>query len=34
MIQRGDIVIVAFPHVSGGAGKNRPAIVVQCDRDN
>jgi mRNA interferase MazF len=34
MIQRGDIVIVAFPYVTGGAGKNRPALVVQCDRDN
>jgi mRNA-degrading endonuclease toxin of MazEF toxin-antitoxin module len=34
MIQRGDIVIVAFPYVTGGAGKNRPALIVQCDRDN
>src|SRR3954454_21237027 len=34
MMRRGDIVIVAFPYVSGGGGKNRPALVVQCDRDN
>jgi mRNA-degrading endonuclease toxin of MazEF toxin-antitoxin module len=34
MIQRGDIIIVAFPYVSGGGGKNRPALIVQCDRNN
>lgn len=34
MTHRGDVVIVAFPFVSGGAGKNRPAVVVRCDRDN
>ena len=34
VMRRGDIVIVAFPYVTGGAGKNRPALVVQCDRDN
>jgi mRNA-degrading endonuclease toxin of MazEF toxin-antitoxin module len=34
MTQRGDIVIVAFPFVSGGSGKNRPALVIQCDRNN
>jgi mRNA interferase MazF len=34
MIKRGDVVIVAFPFTSGGAGKNRPALVIQCDRDN
>ena len=33
-MRRGDVVIVAFPFTTGGAGKNRPAIVVQCDRDN
>ena len=33
-MRRGDIVIVAFPYVAGGGGKNRPALVVQCDRDN
>ena len=34
MIQRGDVVIVAFPYVSDGGGKNRPALVVQGDRNN
>jgi mRNA interferase MazF len=34
MTQRGDVIIVAFPYVSGGGGKNRPALVVQCDRNN
>ena len=34
MTQRGDVVIVAFPFATGGGGKNRPAVIVQCDRDN
>lgn len=34
MTKRGDIVIVAFPFVSGGGGKNRPALVIQADRNN
>ncbi len=34
MTQRGDVVIVEFPYVGGGKGKNRPAVVVQCDRLN
>ena len=34
MTRRGDVVIVAFPYVSGGGGKNRPALVIQNDRDN
>jgi mRNA-degrading endonuclease toxin of MazEF toxin-antitoxin module len=34
MMQREDVVIVAFPYATGGGGKNRPALVVQCDRDN
>ncbi len=33
-MKRGDVVIVAFPFATGGGGKNRPAVVVQCDRDN
>ena len=33
-MRRGDIVVVAFPYVTGGGGKNRPALVVQCNRDN
>jgi mRNA-degrading endonuclease toxin of MazEF toxin-antitoxin module len=34
MIRRGDVILVSFPFVSGGGGKNRPALVVQCDRNN
>jgi mRNA interferase MazF len=33
-MRRGDVVIIAFPYTTGGGGKNRPAVVVQCDRDN
>src|SRR2546422_7165205 len=34
MIKRGDVVVLDFPFVGGGAGKTRPAVVVQCDRLN
>lgn len=35
MTRRGDVVIAVFPYVGGGgASKNRPAVVVQCDRLN
>jgi mRNA-degrading endonuclease toxin of MazEF toxin-antitoxin module len=34
MIKRGDVVVLDFPFVGGGAGKSRPAVVVQCDRLN
>lgn len=34
MTSRGDVVIVAFPFVDGGRGKNRPALVIQGDRNN
>jgi mRNA-degrading endonuclease toxin of MazEF toxin-antitoxin module len=34
MTWRGDVVIVKFPYASGGGGKMRPAVVVQCDRLN
>jgi mRNA interferase MazF len=34
MTKRGDIVIVAFPFATGGGGKNRPALVIQGDRNN
>ena len=34
MTTRGDVVIVEFPYVDGTRGKNRPALVVQCDRNN
>ncbi len=33
-MKRGDVVIVEFPYVHGGRGKNRPALIVQNDRDN
>lgn len=34
MTRRGDVVIAVFPYVGGGGKKNRPAVVVQCDRLN
>ena len=34
MTTRGDIVIVEFPFQDGTPGKNRPALVVQCDENN
>jgi mRNA-degrading endonuclease toxin of MazEF toxin-antitoxin module len=34
MTQRGEVVLVAFPYISGGGGKNRPALVIQADRNN
>jgi mRNA-degrading endonuclease toxin of MazEF toxin-antitoxin module len=34
MTLRGDVVIVQFAYVTGGKGKTRPAVVVQCDRLN
>lgn len=33
-MKRGDVVIVEFPYVDGGRGKNRPALIIQNDRDN
>ena len=30
-MSRGDVVLVRFPHSSGGRGKRRPAVVVQAD---
>ena len=34
MTQRGDVVVIEFPCVDGGRGKNRPAVVVQADENN
>ena len=34
MTRRGDVVIVEFPYVTGGAGKNRPAVVILCLLDD
>jgi mRNA interferase MazF len=33
-MNRGDVVIVEFPYTDGRRGKNRPALVIQNDRDN
>lgn len=33
-VQRGDVVLVHYPFASGTGGKVRPALVVQCDRNN
>jgi mRNA-degrading endonuclease toxin of MazEF toxin-antitoxin module len=34
MSKRGDIVLVQFPRASGKKGKVRPAVIVQCNRNN
>ena len=33
-MKRGDVVLVDFPFTSGSVSKKRPALVVQCDRNN
>ncbi len=33
-MNRGDVVVVAFPYVTGGRGKNRPALVIQSGQNN
>ena len=33
-MNRGDIILVRFPHPSGIRGKKRPAVVVQADAYN
>jgi mRNA-degrading endonuclease toxin of MazEF toxin-antitoxin module len=33
-VKRGDVVLIHYPFASGGGGKVRPALVVQCDRNN
>lgn len=33
-IRRGDVVLAFYPFASGTGGTRRPALVVQCDRDN
>lgn len=30
-MNRGDVILVRFPHASGIRGKKRPAVVVQAD---
>jgi len=34
MSRRGDIVVVEIPYYDRPGGKERPAVVVQCDRNN
>lgn len=33
-MNRGDVLLVRFPHPSGGRGKKRPVVVVQADAYN
>jgi len=33
-MNRGDVVLIRFPHPSGARGKKRPAVVVQSDAYN
>ena len=33
-MRRGDVVLIEFPYVDGRRGKNRPALIVQHDREN
>jgi mRNA-degrading endonuclease toxin of MazEF toxin-antitoxin module len=34
MSRRGDIIVVEIPYHDRPGGKERPAVVVQCDRNN
>ncbi|MCI0465349.1 MAG: type II toxin-antitoxin system PemK/MazF family toxin [Gemmataceae bacterium] len=34
MSQRGDIILVEIPYYDRPGAKERPAVVVQCDRNN
>lgn len=33
-VRRGDVVLALYPFASGRGASRRPALVVQCDRDN
>jgi mRNA interferase MazF len=33
-LQRGDVVLCRYPFSSGAGAKLRPAVVVQCNRNN
>ena len=33
-VRRGDVVLALYPFASGTGASRRPALVVQCDRDN
>lgn len=34
MSRRGDVVVVRVPYYDKSGAKDRPAVVVQCDRNN
>lgn len=33
-VERGDVVLVRYPFADGIGSKVRPAVVIQCDRNN
>lgn len=33
-VDRGDVILVNYPFASGPGSKVRPAVVIQCDRNN
>jgi len=33
-MKRGDVVLIDFPFTTGSGSQKRPALVVQCDRNN
>ncbi len=33
-VDRGDVILVSYPFASGTGSKVRPAVVIQCDRNN
>jgi mRNA interferase MazF len=33
-VKRGDVVLINLPFAQGGGSKIRPALVIQCDRNN
>src|SRR5262245_47180586 len=34
MSQRGDVILVSIPYYDRPGSKDRPVVVVQCDRNN
>jgi mRNA-degrading endonuclease toxin of MazEF toxin-antitoxin module len=33
-VDRGDVILVSYPFASGMGSKVRPAVVIQCNRNN
>src|SRR5437899_2376448 len=33
-MKRGEVILVDFPFPTGGGSKKRPALIIQCDRNN